>query len=147
VIFVGRNLCRAESLQSKCVSQRSAAAGGCDYAGWIWQRLPPLYRGVLCTLAGRYDQSIVECDAMLRHDPNNTSAYALRGWTHLKKINPRQAIADFDEAIRRDPANATIHVGRARAYHMEADYDHAIADVIIHGARLPSRSWIASPAA
>jgi tetratricopeptide (TPR) repeat protein len=92
-------------------------------------KLPPLWHGVLCLIAGRYEQTIAICDEVLRANPNHQAAYAVRGYAHLfKRSEDRQAIADLTEALRRGPDNAVLHVARAQAYEPAKDYDSAIAD-------------------
>ncbi|HTT83818.1 MAG TPA: tetratricopeptide repeat protein, partial [Rhizomicrobium sp.] len=88
-----------------------------------------LLRGILCLFVGRYDQTIAACDEVLRSDPGNLRASALRGYAHLlQKHSSRQAIADFSDVLRRDPENVALRIARARAYCQEKDYDRAIAD-------------------
>lgn len=92
-------------------------------------KLPQLWHGALCLVAGQYERTIAICDKVLHGEPDNRCAYVLRGYAHLyKKNEDLPAIADFNEALRRGPNNAALHVVRARAYQNAKDYDRAIAD-------------------
>jgi tetratricopeptide (TPR) repeat protein len=100
-----------------------------ESAPLICPKLPPLWHGFLCLAADRYEQTITICNELLRDDPDDPCAYALRGYAHpFPKEEGKKAIADFTEALRRGPDNAALHVARARAYVQTKDYDRAIAD-------------------
>lgn len=95
----------------------------------VCPKLPPLWHGLLCLAAGRYEKTITICNELFRDGADNRCAYALRGYAHLlKKDNARQAIADFSEVLKRDPGNAAIYVARAKAYEQTKEYDRTIAD-------------------
>lgn len=98
-------------------------------AAFLCPKLSPLWHGFLCLAAGRYEKTITICNELLHDDPDNRCAYVLRGYAHLfKKVNARQAIADFSEVLKRDSGNSAIYVARAKAYELTKEYDRTIAD-------------------
>lgn len=106
-------------------------------------QLPPLWHGLLCLIAGRHEQTIAICDEVLRVNPNDPRAYAVRGYAHLlTRGNPRQAIADFSQARRHDPDNDMIYVARAQAFEQTKEYDRTIADCT-EATCLAPRNWLA----
>ena len=81
----------------------------------------------------RLEETIADCTAAIRLDPNSPRPYLERAGARSSLDRYEEAVADYDRAIRLDPDSAAAYLGRCHAkselgMHEEAieDYDHAV---------------------
>jgi len=67
-------------------------------------------------MTDNYDAAINDLNEIIRLDPNNDSAYAVRGEAYQKKGQFNEAISDFTEAIRLDPDYDWAYGVRGQVY-------------------------------
>jgi tetratricopeptide (TPR) repeat protein len=77
--------------------------------------------------------AVAQCSSVTIIDPQNVTAYKLRGNAYLHSRRPQQAVEDFTRALTLSPADADTIRFRANAYAAQkrdalalADYDRAI---------------------
>jgi serine/threonine protein kinase/Tfp pilus assembly protein PilF len=94
-----------------------------------WQPAPEIYeaRGLARTALKDYDGGILDYTQAINLEPTSRR-YALRGWVHVFREAPRQALRDFDEAIQRDGANGDAFAGRGYAQVRLGHLTEALAD-------------------
>ena len=61
------------------------------------------------------DQTIQGCDAVIKLDPNNASAFTARGIAYNAKGQHDRAIQDYDQAIKLNPNDTYAINNRAAA--------------------------------
>lgn len=62
-------------------------------------------------------------------EPNNSTAYHNRGFSHHALKNYSQAISDYTKAIEFDPENHDSYCGRGCVYNDIGEYEKAVADL------------------
>ena len=87
-----------------------------------------LKRSIECLLAGDYSNAIINCNEVIRRDPNSALNYVIRGRAYYELKDYERAIADFTQAIRLDRNNFTAFTIRGNAHRQRGDIDRAIAD-------------------
>lgn len=92
---------------------------------WLWIESRQGYLNVADVVP--YDQAIEHFTAMIRRDPQSSSAYHDRAWAWNARGEHDIAIGDFTEAIRLG-GQAPSYIGRGRAWYDKGDLDRAIAD-------------------
>ncbi|MBS0208511.1 MAG: tetratricopeptide repeat protein [Planctomycetes bacterium] len=65
---------------------------------------------------------------LIKRQPNNVIAYALRGIAWQLNGEYENALKDFNEALRLEPGSATVTLLRGKAYYQLHRYDDALAD-------------------
>jgi tetratricopeptide (TPR) repeat protein len=75
-----------------------------------------------------HDQAIAAINQALRINPNNESAYSMRGTEYADKGDYDRALEDFNKAIQLAPNFVDAYSNRGAAYYYKKDYDRAIAD-------------------
>lgn len=78
--------------------------------------------------AGEFDKAIAEYQAVLKAEPNNTSALTNLGVVYYSLGNLDQAIAQYQKAIQIAPNDADIHSNLAAAYVQKAQMGQAQPD-------------------
>ncbi|MHC5594492.1 MAG: tetratricopeptide repeat protein [Nostoc sp.] len=86
-----------------------------------------LNRANLYSDRGDYRRAIADFDQVLRLNPKNAVAYALRGLNYQRRGDNQAAIKDFNSAVRIDPNNAIAYFARGISYHLQGDYQGALA--------------------
>ncbi|MBD2563125.1 MULTISPECIES: serine protease [Nostoc] len=84
-------------------------------------------RANLYSDSGDYRRAIADYNQVLRLNPKNASAYALRGLNHQRRGDNQAAIKDFNSAVQIDPNNAVAYFARGISYHFQGDYQGALA--------------------
>lgn len=86
------------------------------------------------TLAGiyrkqnKFDESLATLDALIKEDPNNAAAYALKGDVYMASNDESNAIASYRKAIDLDPNTADPHYDLGVIYYNKGDYASAEAN-------------------
>ncbi|WP_158080859.1 aspartyl protease family protein [Pelomonas sp. KK5] len=75
------------------------------------------------------DAALEDCDQALRADRDNPSYRDSRAWVHLRRGEPRRAMADFDAVIKLHPDNVWALYGRGLAHQGLGEADAARADL------------------
>ncbi len=78
--------------------------------------------------AGELDKAVAEYQAVLKANPNNTSALTNLGVVYYSQGNLDQAIAHYQKAIQIAPNDADIHSNLAAAYVQKAQIGQAQPD-------------------
>jgi len=81
-----------------------------------------------CMMNGDYQEAIVNCNEVLRRDPNSAVTYVIRGRAYYEIKEYDKAINDCNQAIRRDRNNATAYTIRGSAHNKKGDIDSAFSD-------------------
>lgn len=77
---------------------------------------------------GDFQKALEGCNAVLKIDKNNFSAYFFRGFTYTQLGEYQTAIADFEQAIRIDPSSAYPYFGRGFANVQLEKYRDSLTD-------------------
>jgi len=77
---------------------------------------------------GRYEQTIIDCNQVLRFDPTSAVTFTIRARAFYELGDLDRAIADCTQAIRHDRNNIGALNIRAGAYIKKGDFDRAIRD-------------------
>jgi len=77
---------------------------------------------------GDYHNTIINCNHVIRIDPNSAITYVIRGRAFYELGDYERAIADCNQAIRLDRNNAAAYVIRGNAYVQTGDLQRAISD-------------------
>src|SRR5690606_5960951 len=85
-------------------------------------------RGNLKLDDGDADGALKDAEFMLKIEPDNTDAAALRGLAYAKKKDYARALPDLDKAVTADASNAMAFAERGRIYASKANNDQALAD-------------------
>lgn len=85
-------------------------------------------RGNLKLDDGDADGALKDAEFMLKIEPDNTDAAALRGLAYAKKKDYAKALPDLDKAVAADAGNALAFAERGRIYASKANNDQALAD-------------------
>ena len=78
---------------------------------------------------GEWDKAIADFSEAIRLDPKNTTAYAGRAASHLRKGNLDRGLADLNEGRRIDPKHVGIHNVFGIYYTLKGDYDRALVEL------------------
>ena len=85
-------------------------------------------QGFTYAMEGDYDKAIAEITKIIQSNPENGTAYLLRGHLHASNKDFAKAISDYNRAIRLTPENAEAYVSRGLIHSRHQDYDSAVAD-------------------
>jgi Tfp pilus assembly protein PilF len=85
-------------------------------------------KGVECLMKGDYDNAILECNNVIRRDPNSSVAFTVRARAYYEKGVFVNAIADCTQAISLDRNNVSAYSIRANSHVKNDDLNRAIAD-------------------
>lgn len=77
---------------------------------------------------GKVDLSLLDCNAIIKVDPNNIGAHYLRGSINQRKKNMEPAIHDFSIVLKLDPNHVNAAFARASCYNFIGEFDKAIQD-------------------
>ena len=75
------------------------------------------------------DQAIADADAVLRRDPSNAIALALRAAARIRKNDLDRAYADLNDGMRISPQSTTVRNVFGQYYLARGDYDRALAEL------------------
>jgi Tfp pilus assembly protein PilF len=75
---------------------------------------------------GMVNESLSDCNSILKVDPNNVGAHYLRGSIYQKKNNMQLAIEDFSIILKLDPNHVNAAFARASCYNYIGEFDKAI---------------------
>ena len=87
-----------------------------------------LDHGRACLNEDKYDDAIACCDKAIARDPDDATAYSLRGSACLHKGELDRAIFDCSGAIVLRPDDVVAYAARGCAYIEKGDVDRAIDD-------------------
>jgi len=77
---------------------------------------------------GDYQNTIINCNNVIRLDPNSAINYVIRSRAYYEISDYDKAIADCNQAIRLDRNNAAAYVIRGNAYAKKEELNRAISD-------------------
>ena len=93
---------------------------------------------IFATTGDDYDRIVADTSEVLRLDPNNVDAHALRAYSYQRKGDASRALADVYEVERLGAKSILAHNALSVFYNTKGDYDRALAE-----ARRPRRSYSA----
>jgi tetratricopeptide (TPR) repeat protein len=79
--------------------------------------------------SGDYNKAIENCNTVLKIEPNNLSAYLVRGFAYVASKKYQPAISDFSKAIEIDPKLHYAYFGRGLALVRLKQYKQSLADL------------------
>lgn len=79
-------------------------------------------------LLGQYDQSIEDCNRIMKINPSEPRGYNCRGHGYLLLMKYNEALRDLNEAIRLNPNFGSAFENRANAYSALNQHQNAIQD-------------------
>src|SRR5690349_9094933 len=82
--------------------------------------------GVRFYEAGEFEKAIASLSTAINLNPENTSAYLLRGKAYRSLYEYEQSLQDTEEVLERDPSNADAHVLRGLVFFNTDRYEEAI---------------------
>jgi len=85
-------------------------------------------RSLQCMIIGDYDNAIINCNVVLRYNPDSADTYVIRGRAYYEKGDMENAIADSTKALSMDRTNVTARMIRGNAYAVSGRIDRAITD-------------------
>jgi len=86
-------------------------------------------RGVIKSILGDYQKSILDYNLAIYIDPHPSSNYCNRGYSKARLNDLRGAISDFDTAIEHDPYEGTSYYNRGLAKYLLGDKNSACIDL------------------
>jgi tetratricopeptide (TPR) repeat protein len=102
-------------------------------------------RGVQHAERERWDEALKAFDELVKLEPNNSTAYHLRGISWYYKLDLKKAVADYDAALRLSPNDPEVLVDRAKALFEQDQDELALADIeaaIVLGTKDPTVYWV-----
>ncbi|MGW5866827.1 tetratricopeptide repeat protein [Streptomyces sp. NPDC055239] len=91
--------------------------------------------------AGKYDQALVDYNAALSLEPENSTALRGRGETHRLMSHSEKAISDFTRSIEIQPAEIKGFTRRGLTYESMGSYEEALVDYT-HAIEIdPTHAW------
>lgn len=75
-----------------------------------------------------YNDEITAHTKAIEREPNNSNAYAGRGYAYNRLGNQNQAIKDYSKAIELDPNGSEAYENRGQSYFFLGNYNQAITD-------------------
>jgi tetratricopeptide (TPR) repeat protein len=79
-------------------------------------------------ITAKWDKIIADCTQVIRLDPQEASAYSMRGLSYSYKNEYGQALADCNRAIALDPKCAEAYVNRGDVWTQKGEFEKALAD-------------------
>lgn len=77
---------------------------------------------------GKYAEAVGFLDRLLEKNPENASAYNMRGVAYLEQGNREDALSDFNQAIRYDSVSYKPLFNRANIYRLNRQFPEALQD-------------------
>jgi tetratricopeptide (TPR) repeat protein len=77
---------------------------------------------------GNFGAAITVLDQLIVQDPQNQSAYNMRGIAKLEMGNANEAIVDFTTSVNLDNSNYKAYYNRGNAFYRNGEYENAVED-------------------
>jgi uncharacterized caspase-like protein/lipoprotein NlpI len=92
------------------------------------ERTASLERGDELRKIGKHEDAIAEYSAVIKEQPNNSSAYNNRGISYDNTKDYAHAIADYSKSLSLNSSSAVTYKNRGWTYFHQGQYDLAVAD-------------------
>ena len=99
-------------------------------AAYLGRKTDYLHRARCYETAGEWDKTIADCTEVIRLDPREPAAYAMRGASYCygSKRAYDKALADCNQALALNPKFAEAYVNRGDVWLQKREFDKALTD-------------------